>query len=211
MESFENGHTVSYSSSKKKAGLRSLRDKAREKTKKLLSLNDAKAPEAEEDVARNIETDPAFNPGFLHHMQKGTMKESAVDAVTNLSTVASSIISPMTAVKGKATRTTAKKLSKVQRPYLSKDADLDFLEAHDQLDKVESSRSSSATTMDDDDLESRVERRRAKVEEMKAHVRYYSIGVSSIQFKHCGTMACLLQIGRQCSALFVARATTEPY
>lgn len=165
----------------KKARLCSLKQKAKAKTKSLLTINDAKTPEGEDDVAVNLQGDPAFNPGFLRDKQKKSKRESVVSAAAGLSAVATSIISPKDAIKGKATRTTAGKLSKVQRPYLSKDADLEFLEAHNRLDRVESSRSSRQTTSDDD-RDSLIEGHKLKIEELKAHRESLHVAWTTTRF-----------------------------
>ena len=166
----------------KKFRLRSLKHKAKEKTKKLLSIDDARLEDGEVDVSKNIKGDPAFNPGFLRDkQQKKKKREGAASPAANLGAFVTSIASPKNAIKGKATRTTAGKLSKVQRPYLSKDADLEFLEAHNRLDRAESSRSSMQATTDDEN-NSLVEGHKGRIDEMKAHRESLRVAWTTARF-----------------------------
>lgn len=177
----EDEYVISRSNPTKKARLRSLKDKAKEKTKRLLSIDDAQIQDGEVDIAENIKSDPAFNPGFLRDKQQKKEREGGASPAANLSAVVTSIVSPKDAIKGKATRTTAGKLSKVQRPYLSKDADLEFLEAHNQLDRAESSRSSMQATTDDDN-NSLVEGHKGRIDEMKAHRESLRVAWTTTRF-----------------------------
>lgn len=164
----------------KRARLRGLGHRAKEKTKHLLNVKDAKAPGGEEEVVQTIRGDPAFNPGYLRDKKK-SKRESAVNAVVSLGSVGTSIVHPVDAIKGKATRTTAGKLSKVQRPFLSKDADLEFLEAHDELDRAESTRTSRQATSDDD-RDSLVEGRKDNVEKLKAQRESLRVAWTTTRF-----------------------------
>jgi len=166
----------------KRAKLRGLGHKAKEKTKHLLSVGDARSPGGEEDVAQTIRGDPAFNPGYLYDKEKKSKRKSALNAAANLGHLGKSVIHPVDAVKGKATRTAAGKLSQVQRPCLSKDADLEFLEAHDELDQAESSRNSRQATSDDDDQDSLVEGHRQKVEKLKAQRESLRVAWTTTRF-----------------------------
>ncbi|CZR69087.1 uncharacterized protein PAC_18988 [Phialocephala subalpina] len=55
---------------------------------------------------------------------------------------AGAIVNPKAAIKARATRKTAGTLAK-SRPYLSRKADLDFLEAHDDLQRAEDGKNAS--------------------------------------------------------------------
>ena len=165
----------------KRAKLRSLGHKAKEKTRRLLNGNDAKALGGEEEVTQTIKGDPAFNPGYLRDTQKKSKRESAMNAMANLGSVGAGLVHPVDAIKGKATRTTAGKLSKVQRPFLSKDADLEFLEAHNELDRAESTRASRQATSDDD-RDSLIEGHRDKVEQLKAQRESLRVAWTTTRF-----------------------------
>lgn len=166
----------------KRAKLRGLGHKAKEKTKHLLSVGDARSLGGEEDVAQTIRADPAFNPGYLRDKEKSSKRRSALNAAASLGSLGRTIIHPVDAVKGKATRTAAGKLSQVQRPYLSKDADLEFLKAHDELDRAESSRNSRRATSDDDDQDSLVVGHRDKVEKLKAQRESLRVAWTTTRF-----------------------------
>ncbi|KAL8674868.1 MAG: hypothetical protein Q9168_000754 [Polycauliona sp. 1 TL-2023] len=85
--------------------------------------------------------DPAFNPAKLDskdHSENGL----AAKAQKNLQTVAAAILHPKEGFKGKATRSTAGRLSRIERPYISRDMDLELLDAHDNLSRAQSGASS---------------------------------------------------------------------
>lgn len=136
------------------AKLRRLRYRAKERTNKLLSINDAKSagavPYREDDVVNNIIRDPAFNPGTIQSQKQRGKREGAKATLGSIGSFILGIKNPKDALKDKATRTTAGKLSEVQRPYLSPDADAELLAAHDDLSHAESSRSSWQVTSDED-------------------------------------------------------------
>ena len=177
----EDEYVDSHSNPTTKARLRNLRHKAKEKTKKLLNIDDAEVQDGEVEVGENINRDPAFNPEFLQDKQQKTKREGATSAAASLGAVMTSIVNPKDAIKGKATRTTAGKLSKIQRPYISKDADLEFLEAHNRLDEAESSRSSKQATSDDDE-DSLVEDHKGRIEAMKAHRESLRVAWTTTRF-----------------------------
>jgi len=166
----------------KRAKLRGLGHKAKEKTKHLLSVSDTKSLGDEEEVAQTIRGDPAFNPGYLRDKAKKSKRRSALNAAASLGSLAKSAVHPVDAIKGKAVRTTASKLSQVQRPFLSKDADLEFLEAHDELDRAESSRASRQVASDDDDQDSLVEGHRHRVEQLKAQRESLRVAWTTTRF-----------------------------
>lgn len=166
----------------KRAKLRGLGHKAKEKTKHLLSVGDARSLGGEEDVAQTFRGDPAFNPGDLRDKEKKSKRRSALDAAASLGSLGKSVMHPVDAVKGKATRTAAGKLSHMQRPYLSKDADLEFLKAHDELDQAESSRNLRQAISDDDDQDSLVEGHRYKVEKLKAQRESLRVAWTTTRF-----------------------------
>lgn len=159
--------------------LRSLKSKTKEKTKKLLNVNDRKnvgGPLHEsDDITNQITGDPAFNPAAIESQRKRSKREGVKAALDGVSSFATSLSSPRDAIKGKAARTTARKLSKAERPYLSYDADIEFLEANDNLSRVESSLSSRQITSDEH-LEDLIGGHRDRVNEMKAHRESLRVG-----------------------------------
>ena len=158
---------------------RSLKSKTKEKTKNLLSVNDAKTVggtlHESDDITDQITGDPAFNPGTIESQRRRSKREGAKAALDSVSSFAASLSSPKDAIKGKAKRTTAGNLSKAERPYLSHDADIEFLEANDSLFRAESSLSSRQVTSDEE-LEDIIGGHKNKVNGMKAHRESLRVG-----------------------------------
>ena len=165
----------------KTAKLRGIGHKAKDKAKRLLSVNDTKVLAGDGEVLKGIRRDPAFSPSSLKDIQRRSKRGSATSAAASLGSAGSLIAHPVEAIKSKATRTTAGKLAKVQRPLLSKDADLDFLEAHDELDRVESTRTSKHVTSDDD-RDSLVEEQKEKIEQLKAQRESLRVAWTTTRF-----------------------------
>ena len=158
---------------------RHLKSKTKEKTKKVLGANDAKilrgSLHESDDLTAQITDDPAFNPGAIKNQRRRSKREGAKAALDSVSSFATSLSSPKDAIKGKATRTTAGKLSKAERPYLSHDADMEFLEANDNLSRAESSLSSRQVASDEE-LEDLIDSHRDKINGMKAHRESLRLG-----------------------------------
>lgn len=153
--------------------LRAFSNKTKEKAKKSLARN--KKPTAvEKDGLSIIECDPAFNSNTLANGKPMSRDGSIRKARKTLQSIATAVVHPTDAIKSKATRATAGKLSIIPRPYLSQEADLDFLNAHNDLDHAKSSRSSrKASAADDKDSLSR--NRREKVQELEAYRESLSV------------------------------------
>jgi hypothetical protein len=119
------------------------KDKAKDRTKRALHIESAVDDADKSSYEAGIEElneSPAFNPArFLKRARIGQagLPARAVSVVQGAIEV---IVNPKAAIKSRATRKTAGKLAK-SRPYLSRKADLDFLEAHDDLQRAEGSRS----------------------------------------------------------------------
>lgn len=159
--------------------LRNLKSKTKEKTKKLLSVNDAKIVggtlHESDDITDQITDDPAFNPGAIESQRRRSKRDGAKALLDNVNSFATSLSSPKNAIKGKATRITAGKLSKAERPYLSHDADMEFLEANDNLSRAESSLPSRQATSDED-LIDLIGGHRDKLNGMKAYRESLRVG-----------------------------------
>ncbi|KAL8793083.1 MAG: hypothetical protein Q9195_004289 [Heterodermia aff. obscurata] len=161
---------------------RSLKSKTKEKTKKLVSVNDAKlfsgTLHESDDIMDQITGDPAFNPGAIEDQRRRSKREGVKAALDSMSSFATSLSSPKDAIKGKAARTMAGKLSKAERPYLSHGADIEFLDANDNLSRAESSLSSRQVTSDEE-LEDLIGGHRDKVNGMKAHRESLRVGYAT--------------------------------
>lgn len=131
-----------------------LAKRAKVKTKKLLKVDGAAtnidAANDEDGPLQAINQDPAFNPGQITKSKQTSPSVAAEKTRDVVKSVGSAIAHPKDAIKGKITRTTAGQLSKTDRPYLSKNADLDYLRAHDNLKSAESTSSSRGETSDED-------------------------------------------------------------
>ncbi|KAK4696995.1 hypothetical protein P7C71_g1006, partial [Lecanoromycetidae sp. Uapishka_2] len=144
------------------------------KTKKILKLKgaDGEVSETEEDgVLEQLEHNPAFATSKLEKKKRLRPGKKAERALGNVQALGKTIIHPIDGIKRGATRTTAGQLSKVDRPYLSRKADLDLLEAHDNLKQAESTCSSQQGTTDDEqgELAGVLDSHRDRIKEMEAH------------------------------------------
>lgn len=117
-------------------------------------------------ATRVLQQDPAFNPAKLdcNHQNKHGL---TAKVQTNLQTVAAAILHPKEEAKGKATRSTAGRLSRIERPYISKDMDIELLEAHDSLSRAQSA-ASSDQILPEEGPESLDAGLKEKVEELEA-------------------------------------------
>lgn len=167
--------------------LRGFSIKAKEKARKVLHVDGASSTKkghmSEESDAPSIiiERDPAFNPGMLNQQKSANTDMSITKAREALRSIAAAVVHPKDSLKSKATKATASKLSNTQRPYLSQEADLDFLNAHDELDRAHSTRLSRQGTSDGE-LDSLTNDRKDKVAEMEAHRE--SLRVAWITSRH---------------------------
>jgi hypothetical protein len=123
--------------------------KAKQKAKNFLHL-EPNSYEADDDqyhaALDELENSPAFNTSkFLNRARLGSsgFASKAIDLIQG---TASAIVNPKAAIKSRATRKTAGTLAK-SRPYLSRKADLDFLDAHEDLERERESRNGN----DDDE------------------------------------------------------------
>lgn len=145
---------------------------AKHKTKKALHIahpNDARDNETRqlEDAMQEINESPAFNSSKL--LNKARIESSGLSdkAIATLQATSQFIYSPTSAIKTRATKRTAGKLAKSQ-PYLSRQADLDFLTAHDDLQTAQGFRYED----DNDDADGMEMRQRSKsVNQCEDHIK----------------------------------------
>lgn len=157
----------------KRKKLKALTSKTKAKTKKLLRIEQRESTGEGSDsedhgVLQNIARDPAFSHNKLYKQKRWNDGGTAYRPLGALESIATTVVHPKRAIKSKATRTTAGQLSKAERPFISKKADLEFLQAHDRLSHAESSRSSRQVTSDSevDDVTTGY---REKIKEMQEH------------------------------------------
>ena len=152
-DSSDNGDNTGAEGRTKRGKLRAFSSKTKARTKKLLRIEDRESTDEGSDskehgVLSNLEHDPAFSHNKLYKQKRWSNGKTAYRPLGALESIAATVVHPKKAIKSKATRTTAGQLSKAERPFLSKKADLEFLEAHDNLYRAESSKSSSHLTSD---------------------------------------------------------------
>ncbi len=128
-----------------------------------------------------VDGDPAFNPSMLVNEDRSDAPGAKGKAGGILRTVGDTVANPVEAIKSKATRATAGKLSQAERPYLSPKADLRLLEAHTNLGEAESSRPSR---LDNTEYKQSIaeDKFRGKVEKLEAHRE--SLRVAWITSRH---------------------------
>ncbi|KAL8697586.1 MAG: hypothetical protein Q9224_002241 [Gallowayella concinna] len=161
--------------------LRKLAGKTKQATKRLFNTtgteerhDDLQGLSWEGDAATQVlKVDPAFNPNQLDTEHRSGMA-SAAKVRNTLQTVAAGVIHPKQGAKDKAARSTAGRLSKVERPYVSQNMDMEFLEAYDDFSRSQPVASSGKNAVEEDphrskrDRRERVERLEAERENLRA-------------------------------------------
>ncbi|KAJ9629558.1 hypothetical protein H2203_001932 [Taxawa tesnikishii (nom. ined.)] len=151
----------------KRKRARKLGHDAKEKTKRILHLGKAEnLGDNEDDIEGNprqaIDDDPAFDPSKLTGQKHVNAGSTADKALGTLKASAKAVINPRSAAKRKA----ATKVAVQDRPYLSQENDLEYLQAHEDLSKAKSSAASSDETDEEEEID--VEETRNKVQALDA-------------------------------------------
>jgi hypothetical protein len=133
---------------RKRDRAKSFARKAKEKAKELYNPDDKQAPDAvaasRQDAVDKMSSDPAFNPSLiLNQSPPKPGKSERRTFKSELKSAANTIAHPRQAIQDKATGSAAARISRAQRPFLSAEQDKDLLAAHDELDMMVSSRSST--------------------------------------------------------------------
>lgn len=173
------GNTDKDEPSRKRDKARGLAHKAKEKTKELFNSDEKQATAtkcpSQEDLLEEISSDPAFNPAMiLNETPPKLSKAEAPTIKSELKSAANTIAHPRQAIRKKATRSAAAKISRAQRPFLSAEQDRNLLAAHDELDRLVSSRSSMRSRTPGEsgnetgDEESSARRKLERLEEQRA-------------------------------------------
>ena len=154
--------------------LSSLTGRTKAKTKKLFSLEgidvDEQSQDDQEDPLDILKTDPAFNSSQLTKKRRFRPAKTANKMLGAIQSLGNAVVHPVKSAKSTVTRTTASQLSKVERPFLSQKADIEFLQAHDNLKRAEStSTSSSKRGTSDEEQDSLIDGHRDRVREMEEH------------------------------------------
>ena len=162
--------------------LSNLKTKTRTRTKRILHAADdrehsdfSSSSDSESNVREAINNNLALNPAHLQDRQEQPTSGPVEFGVDSATTARNVFLHPKTTIKNKVTKATASKLSSAQRPYITPADDRMFLEAHEELLKSESERSTSrerAQDSDDDDVVEKggeAAKRRRRVERLKEH------------------------------------------
>ncbi len=141
------------------------------KTKKLFNLDGATAQkqlEDEGDPLSDMKTDPAFSSNQLIKEKRFRPGKTADKTLGAIQSISNAVVHPVKSAKSTATKTTAGQLSKAERPFLSQKADIELLQAHDNLKRTEDTSSSKQGTSDEEQ-ESLIGGHRANIREMEEH------------------------------------------
>lgn len=115
--------------------LRHVGHEAKEKTKRLVGIRPVHDDDEDADGRfQSLHENPAFDPAQLLGADKSTFGGAADKTLGTLRTGFRALVSPKRTVQRKAGSNLAVK----DRPYLSKQADLEYLEAHDKLVQAQS-------------------------------------------------------------------------
>lgn len=156
----------------KRKRLSSLTQRTKAKTKKLLKLDVAAEDEQSESEGEepldNVIHNPAFSSSHLIKKKRFRPGKTADKTLGAIQSIGNAVVHPIKSAKSTATRTTAGQLSKAERPFLSQKADMEFLQAHDNLKRAESTSSSKQDTSVEDQ-ESVIGGHRDNLREMEEH------------------------------------------
>ena len=142
------------------------------KIKQLLKLHGAEADEQSEDEEEGP-PDSSKNESALNSSQPMKRKrfhpaKTADKTLGAIQCIGKAVIHPIKSAKSTATRTTACQLSKAERPYLSQEADIEFLQAHDNLKRAKSA-SSSKQGSHNEEQDFLIGGHQDKIREMEEH------------------------------------------
>ena len=154
------------SASKLTSQISSFTKDRKRKISRFVSKDDARDNDVDREGWTPLNDEPAFNPSQLKHRHSagapGTRRTSRT-----LRGLRQSIIHPKTTIKSKATKSTASRLSRVERPFLSQEADLEYLHAHDKLEQAKEGMPSQRNL--DSEPSSVVCSKKDRVQELEAH------------------------------------------
>lgn len=148
--------------------LKVLKNKVRAKARDTLRQEVGPGSE-DDDLKQSLQQDPAFNPDILLEQQGCKAATSPKKVLDVVQKVSYNIVHPKKALTSKVTRTTADKLSRPYRPFLSQGADVEFLQAHEELEEAGSRRTSCRTSSDHDHADPEYQHRKHRMERLKAN------------------------------------------
>ena len=168
--SSDNGSLVKMPAMSKRHGFSGLTRRTKATTKKFLKLDgapeDARSEERREGLLDDMKHDPAFNSSQLIKKKSFRPGKTADKTLGAIHSIGNAVVHPMQSARRTVTRTTANQLSKAERPFISQKSDVEFLQAHESLNRAESTSPSKQGTSEEEQ-ESLIGGHRDKIREME--------------------------------------------
>ena len=166
----DDGSLVKMPAMSKRKGFSGLTRRTKATTKNLLRLDgapeDGRSEEGGEGLLDDMKHDPAFNSSQL--IKKKTVRpgKTAHKTLGAIQSIGNAVVHPMQSARSTVTKTTANQLSKAERPFISQKSDVEFLQAHENLNRAESTSPSKQGTSEEEQ-ESLIGGHRDKIREME--------------------------------------------
>ena len=166
----DDGSLVKMPAMSKKKRFSGLTRRTKATTKRFLQLDgapeDGRSEEGVEGLLDDIKHDPSFNSSQL--IKKKTLRpgKTAEKTLGAIQSIGNAVVHPMQSARSAVTRTTANQLSKAERPFISQKSDVEFLQAHENLNRAESTSASKLGTSEEEQ-ESLIGGHQSKIREME--------------------------------------------
>ena len=168
--SSDDGSLMKMPAMSKRKGFSGLTRRTKATTKKFLKLDgapeDGRSEEGEEGLLDDMKHDPAFNSSQLNKKKTFRPRKTADKTIGAIQYIGNALVHPMQSARSTVTRTTANQLSKAERPFISQKSDVEFLQAHENLNRAESISPSKWGTSEEEQ-ESLIGGHRDKIREME--------------------------------------------
>ncbi|KAM0793877.1 hypothetical protein BDR22DRAFT_816076 [Usnea florida] len=139
-------------------------------TKRFLQLDgapeDGRSEVGVEGLLDDIKHDPSFNSSQLIKKKTFRPGKTADKTLGAIQSIGNAVVHPMQSARSAVTRTTANQLSKAERPFISQRSDVEFLQAHENLNRAESTSASKLGTSEEEQ-ESLIGGHQSKIREME--------------------------------------------
>lgn len=170
--SSDDGSLVKMPAMSKRKGFSGLTRRTKATTKRLLNLDGAPEDGQSEDSGEgrldDMKHDPAFNSSQLIKKRKFRPGKTADKTLGAIQSIGNAVVHPMKSARSTVTRTTANQLSKAERPFISQKADVEYLQAHENLNRAESTSPSKQGTSEEEQG-SMIGGHRDKIREIEEH------------------------------------------
>lgn len=142
------------------------------------------------DARKELEQSPAFNPSTLLNHRRIGLAGTVGKTIEKVHTGAHAILHPKAALKSRATRATAGRIIK-DSPYLSRELDLEFLAAHDDMreaqavvDKCNATRDDESDAVNGEKETEQLRDKEWRVEELEEKRRAMKVGYITDRHVH---------------------------